>query len=444
METGIGREPTSPGPSPSLFTSGTEKTKLVAVGELHHALLHGPSMYQFASTTLDYAFSIVGGQAGSLLLASPESKNLEFFVSKGPKPVPRQTTVPWNLGIAGHVFHSGNSEFVSDVPNDPRHLPEIDQLTGYTTQNLIATPIKHPDGNSMGVMEILNVSSVSLSEEETVFLQILSSFLSLALHKDWDAKEIQMEAMGTFVKDCAHDMKNLLMPILAGKEFLREELVEIFQRLPYQEAIHMQTALTTCQEGLDLIDRNSRRLQKKAKDLVDCLMGQISLNDFKPCAITSVTKEALDTLSFPIHKKNLSIELRGLEELPPLQGDERKLFSVFYNLLHNAVTAIQQRGTIGIHGYLEDSHVCINIVDNGPGIPPGEIDMLFSGKKTSKKTLGNGYGMKSVRAAVEDHGGFIKVSSERGAGTTVHISLPVDGMTSSANSESANFAKDRD
>ncbi len=424
-KTGIGSEPTSLETTPSLFTSGTEQTKLVAVEDLHQALLHGPNMHQFTSTTLDYAFSIVGGQAGSLLLASPDSKNLEFFLSKGPKPVPQQTKVSWNLGIAGYVFHSGKSEFVSDAPNDPRHLPEIDQLTGYATQNLIAAPIKHPDGHSLGVVEILNVSRGSLSEEERAFMQILYSFLSMALHRDWNNKESQKEVMENFVKDCAHDMKNLLMPLLAGKEFLKEELAEIFQRLPYQEALHMETALTTCQESLDMIDRNSRRLQKKAKDLVDCLMGRISLNDFKPCALTNVTEEVLDTLAFPIHNKELSIELRGLEKLPPLQGNERKLFSVLFNLLHNAVTAIQQRGTIAIHGYLDGSHACIKIVDNGPGISSQEIDVLFSDKKSRRKSLGNGYGMKSVRAAVEDHGGFIKVTSERGAGTTVHISFPL-------------------
>jgi len=431
MEARIGREPTNPKTDPFPFNSDTEKAryKLAAVGELHQTLFQKPNMYQFASTTLDYAFSLVGGQAGSLLLASPGSKNLEFFVSKGPNPVPRQTTVPWNLGIAGSVFHSGISEFVSDVSRDPRHLPNIDRLTGYTTQNLMATPIKRPNGNSLGVVEILNISERVPSQEETDFLQILTSLLSMALHKDWDTKESQWEAMENFVKDCAHDMKNLLMPILEGKKFLREELVEIFQRVPYQEALHMQATLTTCQESLDMIDRNSKRLQKKAKDLVDCLMGRISANDCKPCAVTNITKEALDTLSFPIHQKDLSIELRGLEELPALQGDERKLFSVFYNLLHNAVTAIQERGTIGIHGYREGNHIRINIVDNGPGIPPSEIDMLFSGKKTSKETLGNGYGMKSVRTALEDHGGFIKVTSERGAGTIVHISLPVCGMT---------------
>lgn len=427
MDTGINRNPASQKTSPSLFPSASEKTrqKLEAIEGLNQALYQAPGMYQFANTTLDYAFRIVGGQAGSLLLASPESKNLEFFLSKGLKPVPRQTQVSWNLGIAGNVFHSGKTEFVSDASNDPRHLHDIDQLTGYTTQNLLATPIIHPNGHALGVVEILNVSHGFPSEEETVFLQILSSFLSMALHKDWDTQGSQRETMNNFLKDCAHDMKNLLMPILEGKEFLREELVEIFGKLPYQEALHMEHALGTCQDSLDLIDRNAKRLQQKAKDLVDCLMERGSPNECKPCFIKDVTNEVLDALSFPIKKKNLAIELRGLDELPLIQADERKLFTMFYNLIHNAVTAIQERGTIGIHGFFIEHHICINIFDNGPGIPQQEVDALFSGKKISQKSLGNGYGMKSVRNAVEDHGGFIKIESERGAGMTIHISLPV-------------------
>jgi len=149
--------------------------------------------------------------------------------------------------------------------------------------------------------------------------------------------------MENFVKDCAHDMKNLLMPILAGKEFLSKELREIFQRLPYQEAIHMQTALTTCQESLDLIDRNSRRLQKKAKDLVDFIMGRCSAKECKPCSLKHVTQEALDTLSFPIKKKNLAIELRGLEELPLIQAMKGNCL-VLYTILSIMRSRLLKKG----------------------------------------------------------------------------------------------------
>ena len=433
METGIHLEPATQGNSQSLFpsSSGKTKQKLAAVVGLNDALFQAPGMYQFANQTLDYAFSIVGGQAGSLLLALPESKHLQFFLSKGDKPVPRWTKVGWNVGIAGHVFHSGQSEFVSDVPNDPRHLHEIDQLTGYTTQNLMVTPIKCPDGTSMGVLEILNVNQESPSEEDMVFLQILSSFISMALHRNWDNQDTQREAMSNFVKDCVHDMKNLLMPILDGKDFLRQELMEIFERIPYRETIHMQNTLNIFQENLDMIDRNCRRLQKKAKDLVDCLMGLSVVKEFKSCDIRQLTTEVLETLWFPIHKKDLSIQIRGLEHVPIIQADERKLFSVLYNLLNNAIEAIQKGGTIVIQGYLENQHVSLTIMDNGPGIPQHEVDGLFSSKQKSKKSLGNGYGMKSIRNAVEEHGGYIKIESEVGTGTTIHILLPVNGPQSS-------------
>ncbi len=431
METGIHIEPATQGNSQSLFPSSSEKAKqkLAAVVGLNDALFQEPGMYQFANQSLDYAFSIVGGEAGSLLLASPESKHLQFFLSKGAKPVPRWTKVAWNVGIAGHVFHSGKSEFVSDAHNDPRHLHEIDQLTGYTTQNIIAIPIKRPDGSSMGVLEILNITQESPSEEDTVFLQILSSFISMALHRDWDNQDTQREAMSNFLKDCAHDMKNLLMPILDGKEFLKQELGEIFGKIPYRETMQMQNTLNICQESLDMIDRNSRRLQKKAKDLVDCLMGLSAVKELKSCDIRPLTTEVLDTLWFPIHKKDLSIQIRGLEHVPIIQADERKLFSVLYNLLNNAIEAIQKGGTIVIQGFLENQHVSLTIMDNGPGIPQHEVDGLFSCKQGSKKSLGNGYGMKSIRNAVEEHGGYIKIESEVGTGTTIHILLPVNVPT---------------
>jgi len=54
--------------------------------------------------------------------------------------------------------------------------------------------------------------------------------------------------------------------------------------------------------------------------------------------------------------------------------------------------------------------------------------VLFSGKKMNKKSLGNGFGMISVRNAVEEHGGSMKIESTVGTGTIIHISLPKGGL----------------
>ena len=405
------------------------KEKLLAFTELNHALFQEPSLFQFANKSLDYAFHVVGGQAGSLLLASPKRKTLQFFISKGIKPVPRWTQVRWNLGIAGYVFHSGHSEFVSDASHDPRHLPEIDQMTGYKTQNLIATPIRYPEGKSLGVVEILNVAQGSPNEEDQEFLQMLATLLCLALHRDWGNENSHREAKDNFVKDCAHDMKNMLTPILGGKDFLKEELVEIFGKLPYRDVMQMEKSLIICKESLDIIDRNAIRLQRKAKDLVDHLNGLTSLKELKPCDIKKITSEALETLSFLTQKKEVTTHLDGLEELPLILADERKLFSVLYNLFHNAVSAIQRGGSIGLHAYQKSNTLCLKIWDNGPGIPQHEMDGIFSHKSLKMKSLSNSYGMKSVRNAVEEHGGHLKIESRIGMGTTFHISLPIQDPT---------------
>jgi len=433
MEPGLTIRPTAKEFTQSLFHSLPRAEKaLGAFADLNQSLYQTPNLYQFANKSLDYAFQVVGGQAGSLLLASPKTKHLQFFLSKGTKPVPRWTKVGWNLGIAGHVFHSGHSEFVSDAPHDPRHFHEIDRLTGYTTQNLIATPIRHPEGNSIGVVEILNLTQNVPNEEDTAFLQMLSSLLCLALHQEWNPHDTLQESKDNFVKDCAHDMKNLLMPILEGKDFLKEELVEMFGNLTPPATTTMQRTVRTCQESLDMIDRNAMRLRKRAKDLVDCLMELTSLQEIKPCNLWKIMNEALETLSFLTQKKGVVLQKKGLEHLPIIQADERKLFSVCYNLLHNAVSAIQHGGTIGIQGYPHGDHVCINIWDNGPGIPSHEVDGIFSHKGPNKKSLGNSYGMKSVRNAVEEHGGYIKIQSGVGIGTTCHISLPIHGHAEGA------------
>jgi len=194
----------------------------------------------------------------------------------------------------------------------------------------------------------------------------------------------------------------------------------------------------TCQESLDMIDRNAMRLQKRAKDLVDCLMELTSLQEIKPCNLRKIMNEALETLSFLTQKKGVVLQKKGLEHLPIIQADERKLFSVCYNLLHNAVVAIQPCGSITIQCTTGRNHIDIMVIDNGPGMPQHEIDVLFSNRRVNTNSQGNGYGMRSVRNAVEEHGGYVKIESTVGSGTTVHLSLPINGslFTAPKNAES--------
>jgi hypothetical protein len=91
---------------------------------------------------LKIALEVVNGQAGCVLLAKPETKELVFYHAIGDKAPEPGTAFPWTQGIAGSVFAKGEPIVIQDVKGDQRHLEKIDQNTGFATQDMIALPLK--------------------------------------------------------------------------------------------------------------------------------------------------------------------------------------------------------------------------------------------------------------------------------------------------------------
>ena len=403
--------------------------QLEALKGLNQSLYQDHSIKELVDRALDQALVVVEAEASSLLLVSPECKKLKFFHSKGPSPVPNGTQIPWNKGIAGYVFHSGKSEISQNPKEDSRHLDAIDTLTGFKTRNLIALPIKRLDGEVIGVMEVLNMKW-GANDEERRFLELLSSLLSISIHKAWLVTDSHMGEIAHFAGDCAHDMKNMLMTILMGTELLRDDLQEVFAHIPNKEANPKDPSFQTCNEVLDLIRKNAHCIQKNSKELVDCVMGHSSALQFAPCDVATVATNAIETLSFLSKENGITVRTEGLTSLPSILANERKLFSVFYNLINNAIPETQVGGTITVRGHTEADAVHLSVTDTGRGMSKQVQENLFSDHITSSKTMGNAYGMKSIKNAIEAHGGSLKIQSTVGIGTTIHFSIPIEGLTS--------------
>ncbi len=215
-----------------------------------------------------------------------------------------------------------------------------------------------------------------------------------------------------------------------GTELLRDELQDVFAYIPKIEADPKAPNFQTCNELLELIRKNAHCIQKSSKELVDCVMGHSSALQFAPCDVATVAQNAIQTLSFLSQKKGITVRTEGLASLPPVLADERKLFSVFYNLINNAIPETQLGGTITVRGHTEGDAVHLSVSDTGCGMSEQVQENLFSDHITSSKTMGNAFGMKSVKKAVEVHGGSLKIQSTVGIGTTIHFSIPIEGLTS--------------
>jgi len=115
----------------------------------------------------------------------------------------------------------------------------------------------------------------------------------------------------------------------------------------------------------------------------------------------------------------------------------RVLFQVFVNLLKNALDAVELHGARGLVKILvsrsEQDRIELRVEDNGAGIATDDLRRVFEPFFTTKEVgRGTGLGLPISARIVERCGGTIRIESEKGSGTTVHVSLPVGAAAASA------------
>jgi signal transduction histidine kinase len=112
-----------------------------------------------------------------------------------------------------------------------------------------------------------------------------------------------------------------------------------------------------------------------------------------------------------------------------ITADPGGIAEVIQNLVLNAVEARPEGGKISLTATtsgIRTGWVEIQVVDQGPGIPPFQMHRVFQPFFTTKRT-GTGLGLAIVKNLVELHGGFVSLQSSKGRGTTVTIELPAGG-----------------
>jgi len=136
------------------------------------------------------------------------------------------------------------------------------------------------------------------------------------------------------------------------------------------------------------------------------------------CSVADIIKSSV---SKTVKSENLTI-------LPPqndclVECDAKKLEIVFYNLITNAIQAMNNDGKIDVRIEDNGKDVLIEIEDNGPGIPADKLPKIFDPLFTTRE-IGTGLGLPCCKAIVEKHGGVIDVKTILNKGTTFFIKLP--------------------
>jgi signal transduction histidine kinase len=243
------------------------------------------------------------------------------------------------------------------------------------------------------------------------------------------ARAERIAALGRLVAGVAHQMNTPLGAIRSSHEVRVKALERLLDtpgggsgdarrdRLSRLRS-SIQQADRVIGEGLDRVDRVIAELRRFAH-LDEADLQRTDLNR-EVQATLAVMGEQLGP--------GVRVEL-DLGQLPGVLCDPRQLNQVLENLLTNAVQAMEGQGRLRISTAVVDGgrQVQIQVQDDGPGIPAGDLERVFEpGFTTRGVGLGTGMGLAICYQVLRDHGGEIAIDSGHGEGTRVTVTLPVE------------------
>ena len=294
------------------------------------------------------------------------------------------------------ILQGNFAEFMDEVVQQngqeyPQLAGDLHQADGgYVPVLISGTPIRNPEGES----------------NEAIF--VFS-----------DLRQIrEVERMrDDFFNNIIHELRTPLATILMYARLLREGKAQDDQ--------------AKADRFLGVIERESDRLQRMVRQMLQLakLEAREMQRSSEPVNVKDILDQLLPTMADRATEKGLTFSQRVPTKLPHTVGNEETLYMIFKNLIENAIK-FTLSGTVWLEAWVEGDHLCVEIRDEGIGIPQQALPNMFkrfyrTQTAVERGIAGTGLGLYMVKEGVEKHQGTVELQSVEGEGTTFTVRLPV-------------------
>jgi two-component system sensor histidine kinase PilS (NtrC family) len=252
------------------------------------------------------------------------------------------------------------------------------------------------DGSTLGIsVTILK----NISQFDKLFVFIITDLTEKRDIEMMLKKKEHLALIGEMSASMAHEIRNPLASISGSVQFLRKEL-----QLPNEY-----------RNLMDIIVKESSRLSGSIEDFLE--FTRVTPLERTPFRLGELIDEIVELAA--VNNREINI-IKKIGEHDSVDADRKKIKQLIWNLVNNAVKAVNSRGTIEINVYDRDENICLSIKDNGSGIDKNDLGNIFN-PFYSKFTSGIGLGMAIVKRIIEEHHFEIEIKSEKNIGTEVIV-----------------------
>lgn len=216
----------------------------------------------------------------------------------------------------------------------------------------------------------------------------------------------RLATTGEMAASMAHEIRNPLAGVLGALQVIDADLPDTNPKKPIVLEMMVQM----------------ERMNLAVNDLLT--YARPAPPKYDTADLNGIIERTLSILNSQIVKRNIGVDAALDRALPALTADKKLLQQLLWNLILNALQAMEPGGRLGVSTSARNGSAIVTICDTGRGIPEGDRMNVFKPFFTTKHQ-GTGLGLTISRRIVEQHGGTLLLESVERVGTTCTVTLPV-------------------
>lgn len=355
-----------------------------------------------------------------------------WTVDKGDSLVLRQSTEGLRRGQELSVAHSLTGQAIRQrraiAVDDVRTHPDFEYRAlaleqGWVSAIIVPLLMPNADRRPLGSFSLYANRLRDFSDWDKKLLTLLANHAAVAIHDAEQLAQLKQArerqaiaetfaAVGDATANLLHQLNNKIGSIPARVQGIEDKCEAAVTTWPYLA------------DNLAEIEQSARQAMAIVRDS----MAHLRPVKRQPVEVARCLNRAVARAGLPA---SVRVHRSGLKELPRVIAGERQLEMVFFNLIDNAVTAMQGEGDIYFSGTWQDDEVIITVADTGPGIPPEIQPHLFEfspqgtspGQRPSSRL---GFGLWWVKTLIDRFEGRLVLNSQPGEGASFQLYLPAE------------------